>query len=124
VAALSRRGALNIIKHICVGIGAAVVVGRDAIVAFAQQVSGVLGSPSATTTIPGNQLPPPPPKFGSQIKERAKNSKPWWAPRVLPPAGPPSVLLTMTDGLGYGVSRTFARRASVNGSIGAYWPIR
>ena len=29
----------------------------------AQQVTGTLGSPSATTTIPGNQLPPPDPKF-------------------------------------------------------------
>src|SRR5689334_4589027 len=27
------------------------------------EVTGEPGSPSATTTIPGNQLPPPPPKF-------------------------------------------------------------
>src|SRR5271156_5874833 len=77
-------------------------VGRDAIVAFAQQVTGVLGSPSATTTIPGNQLPPPPPEFGGVIKESAKDSKPWWAPRVVPPAGAPNVLLIMTDDQGYG----------------------
>jgi len=30
----------------------------------AQQITGMPGSPSATTTIPGNQLPPPDPKFG------------------------------------------------------------
>ncbi len=29
----------------------------------AQTVTGVLGSPSATTTIQGKQLPPPPPKI-------------------------------------------------------------
>ena len=36
-----------------------------------QQVTGVLGSPGATTTISGKQLPPPPPKFGGVIKEKA-----------------------------------------------------
>jgi hypothetical protein len=35
------------------------------------QVTGDLGSPSATTTIPGNQLPAPDPKFGGVIKENA-----------------------------------------------------
>lgn len=38
---------------------------------FAQQVTGVLGSPEATTTIDGKQLPPPNPPFGGVIKERA-----------------------------------------------------
>jgi len=36
--------------------------------ADAQEISGAAGSPSATTTIPGNQLPPPPqgaPKDGA-----------------------------------------------------------
>ena len=67
----------------------------------------MLGSPSATTTISGNQLPPPPPEFGGVIKESAKDSKPWWAPRVVPPTGAPNVLLIMTDDQGYGVSGTF-----------------
>ena len=49
------------------------------------QVSGELGLPRATTTIPGNQLPPPEPKFGGVIKETALNSKPWWPPTVVPP---------------------------------------
>ena len=44
----------------------------------AQQINGVPGSPSATTTIEGNQLPPPPPRFGGVIKEEAKDSKPYW----------------------------------------------
>ena len=73
----------------------------------AQQVTGELGSPSATTSINGQQLPPPPPKFGGVIKESAKDSKPWWPPRVVPPKGAPNVLLIMTDDQGYGVSGTF-----------------
>jgi uncharacterized membrane protein len=33
-------------------------------VAGAQQINGTPGSPGATTTIDGKQLPPPDPKFG------------------------------------------------------------
>jgi arylsulfatase A-like enzyme len=73
----------------------------------AQHVTGELGSPSATTTIDGKQLPPPPAKFGGVIKESAKGSKPWWPPRVVPPKGAPNVLLIMTDDQGYGVYGTF-----------------
>src|SRR6516225_1043138 len=71
------------------------------------QTTGEPGSPSATTTINGKQLPPPPPKFGGVISESAKESKPWWPPRVVPPKGAPNVLLIMTDDQGYGVSGTF-----------------
>ena len=42
----------------------------------AQQTTGTPGSPEATTTIPGNQLPAPDPKFGGLIKERASESTP------------------------------------------------
>ena len=84
---LSRRSILNILKGVGAGLGAAVILGKETIVAFAQQITGVLGSPSATTTIPGNQLPPPSPKFGGVINESAKDSKPWWPPRVVPPKG-------------------------------------
>lgn len=75
--------------------------------AIAQTVNGTLGSPSATTTIDGKQLPPAPPKFGGVIKENAKDSKTWWPPTVVPPKGAPNVLLIMTDDQGYGVSGTF-----------------
>ena len=60
---------------------------------LAQQVTGEPGSPGATTTLSGKQLPPPDPKFGGVIKEKASESKPWWAPRVVPPKGAPNVLL-------------------------------
>jgi arylsulfatase A-like enzyme len=73
----------------------------------AQQVTGTPGSPSATTTIDGKQIPPPPPKFGGVIKNDAKDSTPWWPPRVVPPKGAPNVLLIMTDDQGYGVTGTF-----------------
>src|SRR5882757_6934156 len=75
--------------------------------ASAQQITGTPGSPGATTTIDGQQLPPEPPKFGGVINESAKDSKPYWPPSVVPPKGAPNVLLIMTDDQGYGVSGTF-----------------
>ncbi len=71
------------------------------------QTTGVVGSPSATTTIDGNQLPAPDPKFGGVIKDNAAQSKPWWAPRIVPPKQAPNVLLVMTDDVGYGAPSTF-----------------
>jgi hypothetical protein len=75
--------------------------------ANAQQITGTPGSPSATTTIQGNQIPAPDPKFGGVIKESSKDSKPWWPPTIVPPKGAPNVLLIMTDDQGFGVSGTF-----------------
>jgi arylsulfatase A-like enzyme len=75
--------------------------------AMAQVVTGTLGQPSATITLPGNQLPTPPPKFGGVIKETLVGSKTWWPPRIVPPKGAPNILLIMTDDQGYGVSGTF-----------------
>jgi arylsulfatase A-like enzyme len=76
-------------------------------VATAQESTGVPGSPSATTTIDGNYLPPPPARFGGEIGLDAKDSKPYWPPQVVPPKGAPNILLIMTDDAGYGVSGTF-----------------
>jgi len=74
---------------------------------FAQQTTGKLGSPDATTTISGKQLPPSDPTFGGVIKDTAKESTPWWPPRVVPPKDAPNILLIMTDDQGYGVCSTF-----------------
>jgi arylsulfatase len=78
-----------------------------AAIAEAQQITGTPGSPTATTTLDGKQLPPPDPKFGGVIKEKASESTPWWAPRVVPPKGAPNVLLIMTDDQGFGAPSTF-----------------
>jgi hypothetical protein len=42
--------------------------------AQAQQVTGTMGSPGASTSIDGRQLPPPDPKFGGVIKDDALQS--------------------------------------------------
>ena len=74
---------------------------------LAQQVTGTMGSPSATTTIDGKQLPPPDPAFGGIIKNEALQSTPWWPPRIVPPKDAPNVLLIITDDAGFGVPSTF-----------------
>jgi arylsulfatase A-like enzyme len=71
------------------------------------QTTGTPGSPGATTSIDGKQLPPPDPQFGGVIKDSAVDSKPWWSPTIVPPEGAPNVLLIMTDDQGYGVCSTF-----------------
>jgi arylsulfatase A-like enzyme len=73
----------------------------------ALEITGLLGSPSATTTISGNQLPAPEPKFAGVINNDALTSKPWWAPRIVPPKQAPNVLLIITDDAGFGVPSTF-----------------
>src|SRR5438094_7286781 len=77
--------------------------------AWTQQINGTPGSPDATVTIDGKQIPPPPMPFGGVIKESVKDSKPYWPPRVVPPKGAPNILLIMTDDQGYGSSSTFGR---------------
>ena len=57
-----------------------VILIMTALPGMAQQTTGVPGSPSATTTIDGKQLPAPDPKFGGLIKENAAQSTPWWPP--------------------------------------------
>ncbi len=74
---------------------------------LAQQISGTPGSPSATTTIEGSQLPPPPQPFQGKIERNAAQSTPYWPMRVVPPKGAPNILLVMTDDTGFGVSSTF-----------------
>ena len=71
------------------------------------ETTGTPGSPSATTTISGLQLPAPDPKFGGVINNGALQSKAWWAPRIVPPSKAPNILLIMTDDSGFGVPSTF-----------------
>jgi arylsulfatase A-like enzyme len=99
-----RRNTVN--KTIGMALTAAVCSG-SASAAQPQQITGTPGSPSATTTISGEQLPAPDPKFGGMIKDSALQSKAWWAPRVVPPKGAPNILLIITDDAGFGVPSTF-----------------
>lgn len=92
-----------IAKLLCLVLALVSVVGR----AGAQQLTSVLGSPSATTTLSGKQLPPPDPTFAGVIKQKACESTAWWPPRVVPPKGAPNVLLIMSDDDGFGAPSTF-----------------
>lgn len=95
-------------KMTYIALSLAVLVNTTAVSSvLAQQITGTPGSPSATMTIDGKQLPAPPSKFEGVIKEDAKDSKPYWPPQLVPPKGAPNVLLIMTDDSGYGVPSTF-----------------
>jgi len=65
------------------------------------------GSPAATRTIDGRQLPAPDLPFGGKIAPTAPESTPYWPARIVPPQGAPNVLLIMTDDSGFGVPSTF-----------------
>jgi len=73
----------------------------------AVETTGTPGSPSATTTIPGDRLPAPDPSFGGKIEHGALDSEAWWAPQIVPPAEAPNILLIMTDDSGFGIPSTF-----------------
>ena len=75
--------------------------------AIAQEVTGTPGSPSATSTIDGRQIPPPPANFGGTINLDALNSTPYWQPTVVPPKGAPNILLILTDDVGFAAPSTF-----------------
>ena len=65
----------------------ALVISTPALAQQTQQAAPPPGSPAATITIPGDQLPPPPQKFGGKIERDATASKPYWPSRVVPPKG-------------------------------------
>lgn len=98
---------MKLTRHILLSGTVAAVLMTVAPSAQAQQVTGELGSPSATTSIDGKQLPAPDPKFGGVINNDSLKSKPWWAPRIVPPKDAPNVLLIITDDSGFGVPSTF-----------------
>jgi hypothetical protein len=86
---------------------AASAIAAPALAQQAQQTTPPPGSPAATVTIPGDQLPAPAEKFGGKIERDARDSKPYWPARIVPPKGAPNVLLIITDDAGYGVASTF-----------------
>ena len=93
-----RVAALQVIAVVFLGLPAS---------ALAQQVYGTPGSPAATMSIDGQQLPAPPQKFGGTIAPNAFQAKPYWPARIVPPKGAPNVLLIITDDVGFGAPSTF-----------------
>ena len=75
---MKTRGALSVILALIV------VAMLSANCVTAQQITGVPGSPDATTTIDGKYLPTPPSEFRGEINLNAKDSKPYWPARVVP----------------------------------------
>jgi arylsulfatase len=75
--------------------------------AYAQQTAAPPCSAAATQSVESKQLPPPDAPFGGEIKRDARESKPCWPARIVPPKGAPNILLIMTDDAGFGVSSTF-----------------
>jgi len=71
------------------------------------QTTGEPGSPAATTTVDGKNIPNPPAPFAGKMGLTTADSKPGWPPTVVPPRGAPNILLIMTDDQGYGVTSTF-----------------
>ncbi len=92
-------------KDAAAGVPAASVAATT--VVAAEQAAAPPGSPMATVTLDGKQVPHPDPPFGGTIKERTSESKSWWAPRVVPPKTAPNVLLIMMDDVGYAAHGTF-----------------
>ena len=78
-----------------------------AVPVMAQQVTGVLGSPSATDTISGKQLPPPDPKFGGVIKDDALSRKPGGRRASCRPSRRPTSCSSSPMTPGFGVPSTF-----------------
>jgi len=101
-------GVCRIARKVTLGIVASFAALLSGVtISAAQEIIGTPGAPSATTTIDGAQLPAPNPGFGGVIKDDALQSKPWWAPRIVPPKDAPNVLLIITDDAGFGVPSTF-----------------
>lgn len=65
------------------------------------------GDPNYTKSLDTKELPPPPSKFGGEIRDNAAQSKPYWPPAIVPPKGGPNILLIMTDDVGFGAPSTF-----------------
>ncbi len=91
----------------CIYSALAMVGCLSGVLPTAAAATSEIGSPSATITIDGKQLPAPDPEFGGVIKDDALDSTPWWAPAIVPPKEAPNILLIITDDAGFGVPSTF-----------------
>jgi hypothetical protein len=77
-----------------------------------QQTTGQPGAPDATTTVDSRYLPAPRQKFQGEIGLDTAHSKSAWPARIVPPKGAPSILLILTDDVGFGAPSTFGSGGS------------
>ncbi len=98
-------------KFLSGALGCLVVAAQSQLIysppALAQSANDTPGSPSATQSLNSKYLPVPPTRFGGEINLNAVESKPYWAPAVVPPKDAPNVLLIITDDVGFGAPSTF-----------------
>ena len=101
----AKNPAIELLRRIAITIAFLITIATPC--ALAQQAATDPCSAAGTTALKGDQMPAEPAPFGGVIKRDARESKPCWAPRIVPPKGAPNVLLIMTDDAGFGVSSTF-----------------
>jgi len=82
-------------------LAAGVLAGAGVPAVFAQQVTGTLGLPSATTTVSPAQLPAPDPKFGGRDQGRRAAVEGLVGATHRAATGAPNVLLVITDDAGF-----------------------
>ena len=85
-------------RSVLLSVTASTIALLAALPVMAQETTGVPGSPSATTTIDGRYIPPPPPAFSGKANLSATDSKPGWPPTVVPPKGAPNILHETDEG--------------------------
>jgi len=78
--------------------------------AMAQTITGTPGSPSATTTIQGNQIPAPDPKFGGVNQGECQGFQAWWPPTIVRPRARLTCCLIMNRRPGLRRQRYLRRR--------------
>ncbi len=74
---------------------------------IAKEPAHTAGSPLGTESLTTKYLPVLPRPFGGVIHFNAKDSKPYWQPKIVPPKDAPNILLILTDDVGYGAPSTF-----------------
>lgn len=91
-----------------VAAAAGAAAGYNPFAPFSATVQTDMESLTATRSIADSKvIPAPEPTFGGVIDKTAYDSKAWWAPKIVPKAGSPNVLLVLIDDEGFGASSTF-----------------
>jgi len=81
------------------------LLGSSSVIAASAVASAALPRTAASQT--PSVLPPPQPPFQGKIGPTVKDSTPDFPKSIEAPAGPPNVLLILTDDVGFGATSTF-----------------